>query len=69
MNASWFLPADESVPEWPSWRRRRVLATLAGALMAAGAVAAGYEDRRIEPVREPGPRRYPLGYWAKKPAG
>jgi len=69
MNASLFLPAERPAPEWPGWRRRRLLATLAGALMAAGAVAVGYEDKRVEPVRGPGPRRYPPGYWKKKPAG
>jgi hypothetical protein len=68
MTASLFLPAEQPAPDWPNWRRRRLLATLVGSLMVAGAVAAGYEDKRVEPVRGPGPRRYPPGYRKQKPA-
>jgi hypothetical protein len=65
MSASLFLPAARPAPEWP---RRRLLAALVGSLMVAGGVVAGYEDKRIEPVRGPGPRRYPPGYRKQKPA-
>jgi hypothetical protein len=61
MTAVTFLPGGfpESAPRLP---RRRLVALLAGAALAAGGGAALYLPRKPAPVQRPGPRRYPAAY-------